>query len=191
MELSTQQRLFLEKWIQHAPSHLPQPEFEHRFAKDDFKRQWRIDVAWPSLKVGFEIEGGAFARRRGKRCRTCGQTPPGRHTSGIGFWRDLRKYNAARALGWVVLQFPTNLFRDSLGMILDEMIAVVGGRYIRKSGLAALVEALEDIQEGDPHSDDEAIESMMQVINRLNNDTLATRESFGRNLYPQKKRRST
>ena len=59
------------------------------------KRRWRFDWAIigakPSMKIGVEIEGGAWTQ--------------GRHTRGAGFVKDMEKYNHAALLGWRVLRF--------------------------------------------------------------------------------------
>ena len=54
-------------------------------------RKWRIDFAIVDLKIGIEIEGGVWTN--------------GRHTRGKGFIEDIKKYNAAATLGWVILRF--------------------------------------------------------------------------------------
>ena len=53
-------------------------------------RKWRFDYAWPEYKIALEVEGGIWTR--------------GRHTRGAGFLKDIEKYNAAAALGWLVLR---------------------------------------------------------------------------------------
>ena len=63
------------------------PEAEHKFHPT---RKWRFDYAWTPHKVALEVEGGIFSG--------------GRHTRGSGFVKDMEKYNAAGALGWVVLR---------------------------------------------------------------------------------------
>ena len=60
-------------------------EREYRFHQ---KRRWRFDFAWPSYKVGVEINGR------------------GRHQTVVGVRRDCEKLNEAIRLGWVVLVFP-------------------------------------------------------------------------------------
>ena len=54
-------------------------------------RKWRMDFAIVDLKIGIEIEGGAWTN--------------GRHTRVKGFIEDMEKYNAAVTLGWVILRF--------------------------------------------------------------------------------------
>ena len=64
-----------------------EPEAEYQFAKP---RKWRFDFCWPESLVALEIEGGVFTM--------------GRHTRGVGFMRDLEKYNTAASLGWAVFR---------------------------------------------------------------------------------------
>lgn len=54
------------------------------------ERKWRFDFAWPDSKVAVEIEGGIYTQ--------------GRHTRGKGYESDMRKYNRAAVLGWIVLR---------------------------------------------------------------------------------------
>jgi very-short-patch-repair endonuclease len=74
---------------------LPTPDREVRFHP---VRKWRFDFAWCLQKVAAEIEGGAFVG--------------GRHTRGVGFVRDLEKYNTAVLLGWRVLRFTPTAVRN-------------------------------------------------------------------------------
>lgn len=78
--------------LQHVQIHcrvmgLPMPLDEFLFTK---VRNWRFDIAWPDYKVALEIEGGAFTG--------------GRHTSGVGFVKDMDKYNEAAIQGWCVIR---------------------------------------------------------------------------------------
>ena len=66
---------------------LPVPVREYRFHP---VRKWRFDYAWTEQKVALEQEGGVF---RG-----------GRHTSGVGFVKDMEKYNTATMLGWRIIR---------------------------------------------------------------------------------------
>ena len=61
---------------------------EYRFSPP---RRWRFDFAIPSEKIAIEIEGGVFTG--------------GRHTRGVGYLKDIEKYNTATSLGWRVLRF--------------------------------------------------------------------------------------
>lgn len=72
---------------------------EYQFAKP---RKWRFDfILWndcPERAFCIEIEGGAFIQ--------------GRHTRGVGFIKDMEKYNHAAMLGWKVLRFtPSQVLR--------------------------------------------------------------------------------
>lgn len=63
-----------------------QPEF--RFYP---KRLWKADFAQIDTKTIVEIEGGIWQSRGG-------------HTTGIGFIRNIEKYNKAAELGWLVIR---------------------------------------------------------------------------------------
>ena len=70
-------------------------EREFRF---DPARKWRLDFAWPGLKLGVEVEGGTWSW--------------GRHVRPDGFERDAEKYNAAALAGWRVLRFTGKMVED-------------------------------------------------------------------------------
>lgn len=54
-------------------------------------RRWRFDYAIPHLRLAIEIDGGVWHY--------------GRHNRPAGYLADMEKFNAAAALGWVVLKF--------------------------------------------------------------------------------------
>lgn len=83
--------------------HIPPVEREYRFHED---RKWRFDFAWPDWKIAVEIEGGTFSG--------------GRHTRGVGFADDCRKYNCAALLGWRLFRFTTGQVKA--GYAIDTMI---------------------------------------------------------------------
>lgn len=66
---------------------LPAPVAEYRFCPE---RKWRVDYAWPGLKVALEVEGAVWVQ--------------GRHTRGSGFVKDMEKYNTLAAQGWRLLR---------------------------------------------------------------------------------------
>lgn len=70
---------------------------EHVFHHD---RKWRLDFAWPAVKVAVELDGGT-AR--------VGQS---RHTQPKGFEDDCNKLNAAIMAGWCVLRFTAQQIRN-------------------------------------------------------------------------------
>jgi hypothetical protein len=90
-------------------------EREYRFHSE---RKWRFDYRLtqdqtPHVRgpIAIEIEGGIFSG--------------GRHTRGVGFQRDLDKYNHATLMGWRVLRFST---RDVLtGRAKDMLKQYLGG----------------------------------------------------------------
>ncbi len=72
---------------------LPTPETEIRFAPP---RRWRIDAGYRAEMIAIEVEGAIHVQ--------------GRHTRGVGYENDMRKYNHLALLGWL-------LIRVSYGMI--------------------------------------------------------------------------
>ena len=92
---------------------LPEPEREYRFAalatggtgagvrqrvKASGLKDWRFDFCWPDLMIAVEVEGGAWVG--------------GRHTRGEGFLADLRKYEAAQRMGWVIYRTAGELIKS-------------------------------------------------------------------------------
>lgn len=93
---------------------MPAPVPEYRFAAQSrFKRQFRLDFAWPTLKVGVEIDGGVFMPG-------CGA-----HSMPWGIKRDMAKHNIALALGWQVYRFmPEQLGKpEALEFVRDALEA--------------------------------------------------------------------
>lgn len=73
---------------QMALAGLPVPVAEFKFA-EDIKRKWRIDIAYPDLKLAIEIEGMAHRTRE-------------------RFMADIEKYNELVAIrGWRLLRIYT------------------------------------------------------------------------------------
>ena len=68
---------------------LPQPEREYLFASEEYGRLWRLDFAYPAIKLGIAVQGGVWSR--------------GRHTRGSGYTADCEKYSHAAMLGWRVI----------------------------------------------------------------------------------------
>jgi hypothetical protein len=73
-----------------ALARLPAPEFEVLFHPT---RKWKIDVAWPAVKFGIEIDGGVFLQHADGRVG-------GRHNFGAGYRNDIEKFFEAAILGW-------------------------------------------------------------------------------------------
>lgn len=79
---------------------------EHRFHP---VRKWRFDFAWPSQRVGVEIDGR------------------GRHQTVAGVRADCEKMNEAIRLGWRVLRFPASdkrLADEWAATVLDVLCAL-------------------------------------------------------------------
>jgi hypothetical protein len=81
---------------------LPPSEPEYEFALPE--RFWRFDLAFPSIKVAVEIEGGIWTG--------------GRHTRGRGFLADIEKYNHATLLGWRLLRVTPQMIADGQAFVL-------------------------------------------------------------------------
>jgi very-short-patch-repair endonuclease len=75
----------------------------------DPRRRWRLDLAWPDLWLGVEVDGGTWTG--------------GRHVRPAGFAGDCDKHNAATLAGWSVLRFTTDHVRDGSAaqLILAEL----------------------------------------------------------------------
>lgn len=69
---------------------------------------WRFDFAFLDYKIAIEIEGATFSR--------------GRHTRGLGFEDDCRKYNTANELGWTVYRFTGNMVNSGEAIKVIERI---------------------------------------------------------------------
>ena len=67
---------------------LEPPVEDYRFAAPD--RQWMIDLSWPTVRVGIEVQGGVWVK--------------GAHSRGAQQIKDFEKLNAAQVRGWIVLQ---------------------------------------------------------------------------------------
>ena len=93
-------------------------EMEFKFYSE---RRWKMDAALPGLKIGIEIEGGAFTQ--------------GRHTRGTGFIKDMEKYNHAALLGWRVLRFVPSQVLDGTAIAFIKKVLRVRERgfFARRS----------------------------------------------------------
>lgn len=66
---------------------LPDPVFEWHYIPG---RKFRMDVAWPELKIGIEVEGGLWMKAA--------------HSTGKGIKRDMEKGNLSILAGWRVFR---------------------------------------------------------------------------------------
>lgn len=86
-------------------------EQEYLFAVE-IGRRWRFDFAIPKHKLAIEIEGGIWIT--------------GRHNRGIGYIKDMEKYNHAALLGWRVLRFtPQQINKLETYEFISKVIGVI------------------------------------------------------------------
>jgi hypothetical protein len=93
---------------------MPPPVAEFDFHP---KRRWRFDYAWPDLMVALEYEGGTYTG--------------GRHVRGAGFAGDCEKYNAAAALGWIVVRITADLYQRN-GYVTQLLTSVLPAGRVRQ-----------------------------------------------------------
>lgn len=74
---------------------IPVPVAEFRFHPD---RRWRFDFAWVSHRLAVEVEGGLWIG--------------GRHNRPVSMVKDMEKYNEAALMGWKVLRFTPQQFKN-------------------------------------------------------------------------------
>ena len=72
-------------------------------------KNWRFDLAWPTLMVAAEVEGGAYVN--------------GRHVQGQGFANDLVKYGWAAYYGWIVYRCDANMIKT--GMAAHQLSKII------------------------------------------------------------------
>ena len=82
-----------------ADAGLPVPVSEYVFASN---RRFRLDYAYPSHRVGIEVEGGIW--RRGG----------GAHSHPTNILRDIEKHNLLVLLGWRVIRATPDKFADAV-----------------------------------------------------------------------------
>ena len=101
------------------------PEKEYKFHG---KRRWRIDYAWPSLKIGVEINGGVWkkTRYRDKRSGELITQIGGRHTIGNGYMEDKEKKNTLTILGWALLEYTPQ--ETTKKETMDQIVLLIQSR---------------------------------------------------------------
>ena len=71
------------------------------------ERKWRFDFSWPQQRIALEVEGGVWVG--------------GAHNRGVGFVKDIEKYNQAAVLGWRVLRcVPSDLCTVATANLIKE-----------------------------------------------------------------------
>lgn len=75
-------------------------------------RKWRFDFAIPEHKIAIEIDGGVWNY--------------GRHNRAQGYLADMKKFNAAASLGWIVLKFtPDEQYSRATFDIIKQTIKTI------------------------------------------------------------------
>lgn len=75
-------------------------------------RRFRLDFAFPEIKLGIEIDGAIWVSKRG-------------HSSGSGILRDIQKLNALTESGWWLLRFDGSYSRGRYTRIdFDQILRV-------------------------------------------------------------------
>lgn len=77
-------------------------------------RKFRFDCANPTLKIAVEIEGAVWMGNKGG------------HTSGIGYEKDMTKYNLATLEGWRVLRYSPSTLKKNPGIIISHIRQLCG-----------------------------------------------------------------
>ena len=93
---------------------IPEPTLEYHFHPS---RKWRYDFAFVDYRVAVELEGGTWTHGR----LVDGKKQISRHLTGKGFYNDCRKYNAAAALGWLVIRADARMVKtgEAIGDLLE------------------------------------------------------------------------
>ena len=82
---------------------------EYRF---DPVRMWRLDFAWPKVKLAVEVDGGNWSG--------------GRHVRGAGFAKDAEKQNAMTLAGWRLLRYTPDMVKAGIAVqhITDMLVGL-------------------------------------------------------------------
>jgi very-short-patch-repair endonuclease len=104
---------FLDAWNSRVPRSLRLTNKQRQFTFHPTRR-WRLDFAWPSVKLAVEINGSSgFAR--GGHAGTASQRR-----------NELEKLNEAQRLGWRVIQFNDYFLRKCrIHETVDYVLAIL------------------------------------------------------------------
>ena len=108
MTKSTLETGFATLWARTRGLKEHPPTLEYKFHPE---RRWKIDVAWPDLKIAVELEGGIFTK--------------GGHTRGRGYSRNCEKYNALAMLNWTLLRYTTIDLDERPVQMIEEISALI------------------------------------------------------------------
>ena len=78
----------------------PAPVYEYQHIPG---RRFRLDIAWPAVRVGIEVQGGIHPFPRKRKDGTT-VLMPGAHGTTAGIRRDNEKSNLSLIEGWAVLK---------------------------------------------------------------------------------------
>ena len=94
---------------------LPEPDRQLKPLKG---RKYKLDFAWayPTIKLGVEIQGGSFTR--------------GGHNTGVGQARDYEKNNLLVQDGWKMLYFNTQQLKDLDACVLITAEVLTGAEVV-------------------------------------------------------------
>jgi hypothetical protein len=67
-------------------------------------RKFHLDVAWPTLKLGVEVQGGVWLAKGG-------------HNTGTGLINGYEKLNLACEFSWFVLQYDSSAIRNGTAVL--------------------------------------------------------------------------
>lgn len=117
----------------------PQPEREYEFTDE---RDFRLDFAWPDIKVGVEIDGaggGGYGRKI--KCHNCYVTvramkkdgsfgkelrvPYPSHGSGSHLDRDAIKGNLLVSMGWKLLRVTSSMLENDPAGFIEVLVEVL------------------------------------------------------------------
>lgn len=91
-------------------------EYEYLFAAPE--RKWRSDIAYPSVKVAIEIDGGLWTY--------------GRHNRAASMLSDMEKGNGYSARGWLVFHCPWEWIdggrRDCSKQLIADIVGAIKAR---------------------------------------------------------------
>jgi hypothetical protein len=108
LKMSSLERYFVTRWRQLAPTYIPEPQHNFRFAPP---RRYHLDFAWLHGKIALECQGAIWIG--------------GRHVRGNGYENDLRKHNLAVSMGWTLFYLTTGMLESEaelqIGYIVGEL----------------------------------------------------------------------
>jgi hypothetical protein len=91
---------------------LPQPLRDHKFA-ECVGRKFKLDFAWPDIKLGCELDGGGMRSR---------------HATVKGYATDCDKVNLGIALGWRLMRYNVIHMRR-MEDVVDQVAEIVRNSY--------------------------------------------------------------